>query len=338
MQQAPSVSVVVPTFNRVGRLRSLLAALADQTWPVEDMEIVVVSDGSTDGTDDYLTSDAVPCPIRPVLQTNAGPAVARNRGAEEARGATIVFLDDDVVPDVRLVEEHMSSHDGDGRSVVVGPMLTPDGYQMSPWVRWEQAMLEKQYEELRLGVYEARSRQFYTGNASLARRQLLDVGGFDPRYLRAEDIELAYRLEAAGARFEFNPNAVTHHYAERSFASWIQIPRAYGMAKVHFAEAGARQWVLDDAANEFHDLNVINRVTSRALVDRPRMSAALATTISKLAPLTDRFGLHRVTRYALSGLYNVEYCQGLADGLGGRDAFEALIRSGQRRERVTPVG
>jgi hypothetical protein len=242
----------------------------------------------------------------------------------------ILFLDDDVVPDPCLIEEHARSHVGDdGRTIVIGPMLTAPDFAMTPWVRWEQAMLEKQYDDLRDGRYVAGSRQFYTGNVSLARQQILDAGGFDPRFRRAEDIELAYRLEAAGARFVFNPDAVTHHYAERSFTSWIQIARAYGRANVVFGRAEGQAWVLEDVGTEFYDLNVVNQWAARLLVGRQRMTAGLCSLVARLAPVGDRVGLDRLVRYMLSGIYNVEYCQGVADGLGGTAEFRALIELGR---------
>jgi glycosyltransferase involved in cell wall biosynthesis len=332
MTAAPTFSVVIPTYNRLDRLRRLLGAIADLRWPADDFELVVVSDGSTDGTDDYLRSGRAPVPVHACFQANQGPAVARNHGVESARGEMILFLDDDVVPDPRLIEEHARSHVGDGgRSIVIGPMLTPADFVMTPWVRWEQAMLEKQYDDLREGRYVAGSRQFYTGNVSLARQQILDAGGFDPQFRRAEDIELAYRLEAAGARFVFNPDAVTHHYAERSFRTWIEIARAYGRANVVFGRADGQQWVLDDVGSEFYDLHIANQWAARLLVGRQRVAAGFCSVVARLVPLGDRIGADRLVRYMLSGIYNVEYCQGVADGLGGTAEFRALIKAGRHR-------
>lgn len=326
------VSVVVPTFNRRQSLKRLVEALALQTFPADEFEVVIVSDGSTDGTDDDLRDDRLARRVRPVFQSNSGPAVARNTGVAAARAPLILFLDDDVVPEPTLVEEHVKSHEGsDGRLVVIGPMLTPPDFTMSPWVRWEQAMLEKQYAAMASGEYEAHLRQFYTGNASLARDQILSAGGFSARFRRAEDMELAYRLDAAGARWRFNPRAVTHHYAERTFGAWLQIPRAYGRANVEFARAEGRQWVLDDVASELRRLNALNRAAARLLVGRPRATKALARAVRAGVSVAAKVGGTRAaTRVILSGIYNVEYCQGLADGLGGVDRLRALKAAGAR--------
>src|SRR5687768_13143566 len=93
----PSVTVVVPTYNRRDRLHSVLLGLTTQDYDVS-FETVVVSDGSDDGTDEYLASGLVPLPVVACRQPNSGPASARNRGFETASGELILFLDDDVVP------------------------------------------------------------------------------------------------------------------------------------------------------------------------------------------------------------------------------------------------
>ena len=204
----PTVSVVVPTYDRLPRLRRVLAGLAAQDLD-RPFEVVVVDDGSTDGTDAYLHSGAPPLPIVASTQENRGPGAARNRGVDLATGEIVVFLDDDVIPDPGLVRAHIRSHERHGgKTVVIGPMRNPPDHRMSPWIRWEQAMLAKQYDAMEAGHYDATARQFFTGNASLRREHLLAAGGFDPTLRRAEDVELAYRLADAGLTFVHEPDAV----------------------------------------------------------------------------------------------------------------------------------
>src|SRR5581483_2355937 len=152
----PKVSVIIPTYNRVERLKQVLAAFAGQNFPLDQFEVIVVSDGSSDGTHEYLQALESPLQLSLVIQENQGPAAARNRGIQAARGDLVLFTDDDVVPTPRLIAEHIRIHDQSGPNVVVlGPMLTPDGFAMSPWVRWEQAMLAKQYAQMNAGAWNA---------------------------------------------------------------------------------------------------------------------------------------------------------------------------------------
>jgi GT2 family glycosyltransferase len=322
----PKVSVVIPTHNRLDRLRRVLAAFATQSFGVEQFEVVVVSDGSTDGTDAYLGDVQMPFDLVFASQANAGPAAARNHAARLARGDLLLFVDDDVVAESDLIEQHVQTHDHHGTHVVViGPMLTPSDYRPRVLVRWEQAMLYKQYEAMKRGDYAPTYRQFHTGNASVDRRFFLDAGGFDERFRRAEDVEFAYRLSVRGAQFVFNPSAVGNHYAERSFDSWIGIARDYGRNDVVFDREAHPRGALDTARREFAGRHLLIQWLTRGCVGRPLLESSLHWPGRGVAAVGDRLGWHGVSRSALSGLYNTSYYCGMAEELGGRQAFWDLI-------------
>lgn len=138
----PTVSIILPTYNRLPRLQKVLAGLAAQTYPLANMEVVIISDGSTDGTNTFLQAYVAPLRVRPLVQANRGPAAARNLGLQVAQGELVIFLDDDVVPEPQLVAEHVNTHrQQQGDVVVLGPMLTPPTGELKPWVAWEQTML-----------------------------------------------------------------------------------------------------------------------------------------------------------------------------------------------------
>lgn len=322
----PEISIVIPTYNRLGRLRRVLTALGRQTLSCTDFEVIVVSDGSTDGTDDFLESAQFPFCLRFSSQTNAGPAVARNRGVSMARGNLLVFIDDDVVAHPDLVQQHRKAHEGGtDRLVVVGPMLTPPDHRQSPFVRWEQAMLCKQYEAMNRGVYQATHRQFYTGNASVSREFFLSVGGFDERYRRAEDVELAHRMHRNGAQFVFNRFAIGQHYAERSFRAWVGIASEYGRNEVRFDRAADDVVHLYRVREEFFQRNKALQWLTRAFVGNRWLEWSLPAPTRILAVALDTLRLRRLCRLVLSGLYNVTFYAGLADELGGAREFWRII-------------
>lgn len=91
------VSVVIPTYNCAARLVRALQSVAVQTYPADDIELVVIDDGSSDDTEQQVAAFAANSAIetRYVRQQNAGPAAARNHGLRLARGAAIAFLDAD---------------------------------------------------------------------------------------------------------------------------------------------------------------------------------------------------------------------------------------------------
>ncbi len=329
----PQISVVIPTFNRLERLKRVLGALAVQTLDSQLFETIVVSDGSTDGTDEYLDGPT-PVPLVHARQDNAGPAAARNHGVGVARARLVLFIDDDVVASPTLLERHVQRHGDSDSTVVVGPMLNAPGYEYSAWVAWEQAMLDKQYRAMRMGAYPATFRQFYTGNASLGRALFEKAGGFDTAFRRAEDVELAFRLDGCGASFVFEEEAVAYHFAERSFDSWLAAAQAYGRNDVLFARDHGQEWLLPTLVAEFQHRNVITRRLVLASLGHRRLGASAAKTLRWLGVATRRAA--RISRACLSGLYALAYYLGAADEFGDVKVFRSALRHARRDEPAHP--
>jgi glycosyltransferase involved in cell wall biosynthesis len=313
----PQISVVVPTYNRVGRLRQVIAALEQQAYPSDAYEVIVVSDGSTDGTHAYLEALRSTMRLRWFQQANRGPAAARNAGIQKAQGEFIVFIDDDLVPEPQLLAEHARSHCQAGRDVVVlGPLLTPEGFAMAPWVRWEQDMLMKQYRAMLKGDWPASARQFYTGNASLRRGHLLAAGGFDEAFRRAEDVELAYRLADKGLAFVFSMQAAGMHFAERSFRAWLDIAYSYGRNNVIFARDRNQKWLLSTVREEFWASHFLVRWLVRVCRGRSRLTWIASSALKLAADAATLLRAGDIERLAYSGLYNLQYYNGLSSELG----------------------
>jgi glycosyltransferase involved in cell wall biosynthesis len=316
------VSVVIPTYNRISRLKKVLKAFEDQIFDKNAFEVIVVSDGSTDGTHETISELKTTYHLNLLIQINQGPAAARNLGLAKALGEYILFVDDDVMPTPELIVEHMRVHDEQGKNIVVlGPMLTPQEFNMSPWVRWEQAMLVKQYQSMQNGHWQPTARQFYTGNTSLQRSHLLESGGFDPKFRRAEDVELAYRLKNRGLQFVFNSKAIGYHYAERSFPSWIETPYIYGKNDVIFARDKQQIWLLQAVFEEFRTRNLLIRFLVLICLDRIPLSNFIIRILQILAQQSDQLGLEKIVQMTHSAIFNLRYYQGISDELNGRNNF-----------------
>jgi len=335
---APTVSVVVPTYNRRAGLFRLLTALARQSYPASNFEVIVVDDGSTDSTPALLDGHEPPFALVAVTQPNRGPAAARNRGVEHARGRLLVFLDDDVEPHPDLLAAHVAIHGDSTHRVVVGPMSPPRRWSRPAWVRWEERQLQKQYDAMLAGEYPCTPRQFYTGNASLGRDLFRASGGFDQQFKRAEDVELAWRLANAGAEFVFEPRADVLHFASRSFDSWQRTPYQYGRYDVVMErEKGAP--TLGLAATEFHRRHGLNRRLARLCVGHAARRRLVILALTAAAVAADALRLERAASLALSGIFNVLYWQGATDELGGADALWRAIAVPARAEsaRIEPA-
>ena len=121
----PRVSVVMPTHDRAKLLPATLRALAAQTVPPSEYEVILVADGCTDDTPQAVAGvrAELPYQLHFIEQPGQGAAAARNLGVAKATAPLILFLDDDMTAVPTLIEAHLSSHAGPG-SARVG--LLPD--------------------------------------------------------------------------------------------------------------------------------------------------------------------------------------------------------------------
>jgi len=212
------LSVLVPTYDRPGLLRSCLASLADQDAAPGDFEVVVVDDGSGPAVAREVerARERATNLLGVRLAANSGPAAARNRAVAESSGPLLLFLDDDVVAAPSLVRRHLEHHDdGDDSLAVLGRVEWHPDLRVTTFMRWlDLSGLQFAYETwLREGPVNPPYAAFYTANLSMTRALFERGGGFDQRfpYAAYEDMELAWRLTAAGLRLEYRPDALAYH-------------------------------------------------------------------------------------------------------------------------------
>jgi len=210
----PTASVVIPTYNRLDALTRVLESLERQV--TAGTEVVVVDDGSTDGTWRALQRWRGSLPLVTLRQGNSGPARARNRGAATATGEVVLFIGDDTVPAPGWLAFHLEEHrvHGGEAVAVLGYTAFPAGDD-SPFRRFINEFGAQFGYLLIEGAERLPFNFFYTSNISLPRRVLVDLGGFREDFPAAawEDIELAYRAVGSGLRLLYQPRArVEHHH------------------------------------------------------------------------------------------------------------------------------
>jgi glycosyltransferase involved in cell wall biosynthesis len=224
------MSVIIPTHNRLNLLRQTLACLWRQTYPHACYEIIVVDNGSQDGTAEYLSELARQGKIHYIRQQPLGPAVARNVGAQAAQGSILVFTDDDCQPEANWLSALANSYTAtDTPPVAVGGLIinVNDGH-------WLHLFYEIQDE--RQVDREASPSYLDTANASFASSTFSEIGGFQElvTFPAIEDVDLSYRFKAAGYQLKMNPQAVVWHVGRTTLSGMLRqsINRGQGLALI----------------------------------------------------------------------------------------------------------
>jgi glycosyltransferase involved in cell wall biosynthesis len=217
------LSVIIPTRNRVKRLADLLDSLAGQDPVPFEWEAIVVDNASTDDTAAVTgqKSQAFPIPIRYVLETRLGLHYGRHRGAREARGDYVGYLDDDMILAPTWVQGVQWLAE-DRADAVVGRVLP----------KWETTPPDWLLTMIQDGVYAYLSLldlgpiskpvnplMVFGCNCFLPKRLIFELGGFHPdgfppdlvRYRGDGETALMRKFEAAGLRAWYDPRATAYH-------------------------------------------------------------------------------------------------------------------------------
>jgi len=220
-------SIIVPTHDRPEQLLWCLAALAALRYPREEFEVIVVNDGGAMPSERMLAPLAERIQFTLLTQDNAGPARARNLGAEQARGEYLAFTDDDCAPtpDWLTALEHAFRHAPEalvgGRIInVVERHLCSEASQL---------LIEYLYDYYNGGV-DRGANFFASNNLALSAPAFRVVRGFAPSFRRAagEDRDLCARWRLAGGRFQYAPNAVVRHAHVLTLAAFARQHFSYG--------------------------------------------------------------------------------------------------------------
>jgi GT2 family glycosyltransferase len=230
---------VIPTCGRAPTLRRTIEALLQQDYDLTRVEIVVVCDGPDDATISLVRELArgARCGLRVIEQPRRGQGRARNRGIAAATGRVVVMLDDDIAAVPGLLSAHARHHDGPDDVVVTGalPMATIDAEPAHRRVVRE--WWDGELREVASPRHVATFRDFVTGNVSVPRVRLVEVGGFDEAFTGygREDYELGLRLHRAGLRFVHEPRAIGVHHYDKAAIDWLRQFYSMGRADVIFA-------------------------------------------------------------------------------------------------------
>ncbi|MEM9379621.1 MAG: glycosyltransferase [Planctomycetota bacterium] len=234
---APELTVLICTYDRLETLKRCLSSFERQS-AAGRYEIVVVNDGSSDGTREWLDGRQHAAPVRVVHQANGGLSAARNAGLDVARGTYVLLVNDDTIASPELVAEHLAAHAEHGPDrAVLGTFEQPRAALDNALMRTlEDSFLVFCYAGLDPAKLHDWTR-FWTCNVSVSRAAVEDVGRFDEefRHYGCEDTDLGYRLETLrDVRVVFHPAARAEHEHVLTFEDLRRRNRTVASAFVRF--------------------------------------------------------------------------------------------------------
>lgn len=332
----PSFSIVVPTYERRDRVCDALRSLFHLTYP-GPVEIIVVVDGSTDGTAAALAQLKCPFPMRVVEQANGGAGSARNRGAAEAHGDILFFIDDDMICEADLLEQHARMYE-EGADAAIGD--TPTHPESAPGFLSESVRRWIENEQVRSPISHW---DVFSGQLSVRRSVFEAVGGFDEHYTRGtafanEDADLGVRL-LSNFSVRYNPLAVTRQ-------KYAVTPREY-MARAKKAVEADLHFLAKHPqfSRELLGARGMGRPLTRfiyvPLSRIPLLSRALSATIVWVAETALRtpFRSNRLLARCFSGSRAVNYWTELGSRrqMPGTERFLTLCYHAIRDQSSDPI-
>lgn len=220
------LSIIVPTYNRKEIFKRSLLSLVEQDYPEDRYEVIVVDDGSSDGTAE-MVNDLVERyrNLRYIQQHRKGPACARNSGIRQANGEIIGFTDDDCILDKDWIRLMVESHKRNPEIITVGG-LTEAPYKR-PNIMVSQSLSNGAIQISLNGRKEVIF--FPTCNVTFKRR-IFDKYRFNEEFLSpgGEDLEFFWRLFKGGHRFIWDKDIRVTHYRDDTLSSFIRQAYIYG--------------------------------------------------------------------------------------------------------------
>jgi GT2 family glycosyltransferase len=329
-----SMTIVVPSHQDCYGLERLLVSLArqlDDPALRSGLDVVVVLDGSHDGSKEMLASLDFPVPLAVVTQRHSGLATARNSGLLASKGDLVWFLDSDLVPQPGSLARHRRAHMGTGdATVVTGPTPVPaESWGRDPMTlafgvpaEWRggnrHGLVESRYiDDFRLVAF---------ANTSAPARLLTRVGGFDETFTEYgfEELELAARLLESGVRVRFEPDACAWHHTAVTDPGLIRRRhRAMGRNAVQFTQKHPRyaQQVFGSKAS-WRSMRLFASLHLSSARSLAVVSDAIAGVASVAAPFLPAHLLYRIHRSS----WAASFAAGVADRDTQHEFLPLLLR------------
>lgn len=258
-------SIIIPSYDRPDQLRACLEAVAHLDFPRNQFEVIVVDDGGSIPVGPVIEPFDGTFSVSSIRQPNSGPALARNTGAQAARGRFLAFTDDDCRPASGWLSAlHAVLSDEPG---VMAGGKTVNGLGDNACSATSQLIQEFAYEHY--NATPGRSRFFASNNLALAASEFDAIGGFDPRFRTAEDRDFCDRWALSGRKMVYVSGALIHHAHHLTLGSFWTQHVSYGRGARRFFLAHRRRAPDTPTIDAKFHIGIFSKITS-VLRGRPK--------------------------------------------------------------------
>jgi GT2 family glycosyltransferase len=212
----------VPVYNAATTLEECIASLLELDYPRDLLELIFVDNASTDTTHDLLSRYHG---VKILFEGKRGPAAARNKGIHHARGEVIAFTDSDCVVDKAWLQKIVAPLEDKTIGIVGGKILAKPPSS-------EIERFGEQIHDHGKAIEEYKPPYVITMNWASRLSVLQEAGLFDEVFLRAEDVDLSYRIFQSGYKIIYQPDALTYHANEKTYFGLFQEGYLHGVASV----------------------------------------------------------------------------------------------------------
>lgn len=220
-----TVSIIIPTRDRKDSLKEVLDSIGQFNYPKEQFEVIVVDDGSADGTGELVRKLQTQSPfkVQYYRQERKGLSAAKNLGIRNAAGSLLVFTDDDCIVEKDWLNKLLKAFDSPEMGVVGGPDRIPltssflakcIDFSVTSFVGTGGV---REGKTLRLATYYPRG-----CNTAVRKSAIEAVRGFDEDLKTGEDIELIFRIKQAGYSIQYAADAFVWHKRRDSIRTFLR--------------------------------------------------------------------------------------------------------------------
>lgn len=221
----PQVSVVVCVYNGRRTIRQCLDSLLRLNYP--NYEIVVVDDGSTDGTSEILEEFSHRPKVRIIRTENRGLSRARNTGMEAARGEIVAYIDSDAYADPEWLSYLARDFQRSDFAAIGGPNIPPRGDGLV-----SDCVASAPGGPVHVLLSDTEAEHIPGCNMAFRRDRLAEIGGFDAQFrVAGDDVDVCWRIHKRGWRIGFSPSAVVWHHYRSDIRSYWRQQKGYGRAE-----------------------------------------------------------------------------------------------------------